>query len=128
MREPDFMTGADFRGYGGELHREFLDQGWTDRGLELRGEFFAANQTRTIEANVEITQDVSRLQAACPLFKLVQMTGRVGAANDGANRGADHDIRNDAICDQRPDDADMGKAARRTTAEREPDNRPPYKI
>src|SRR4029077_9435367 len=49
----------------------------------------------------------------------------ISAAHHRANRSADHDIRHDAVSDQRLDDPDMRKAAGRTAAEREPDYRPP---
>src|SRR5690242_17433678 len=53
------------------------------------------------------------------------MPGRIGAADDRADRGADHHIGHYAVGDQRPHNADMGKAARGAAAQRKPDHRPP---
>src|SRR5476649_623915 len=53
------------------------------------------------------------------------MPRRIGAADHRADRGADHHIGNDAMGNQRPDDADMGKSARGAAAQREANHRPP---
>src|SRR6516164_9294982 len=53
------------------------------------------------------------------------MSGRERTANHRANRGADHDIGNDAVGAQRPQDADMSEAARRPAAEGDADHWPP---
>jgi hypothetical protein len=97
----------------------------TDRRLHLQGKLVAANQARAVETDIEIAQDVSRLQAACPLFKRVEMPRGIGAANHRADRGADHDIGDDAVCNQGTHDADMGKSAGGTAAQRQTDHRPP---
>ena len=47
----------------------------------------------------------------------------VAAADHGADRGADDDVRLDAVREQRAEHADMGKAARAAAAERKPDGR-----
>src|SRR5207302_6965575 len=58
-------------------------------------------------------------QPRCTLFPYttlfrsrIEMAGGIGAAHHRADRGADHDIGDDAVGDQRPDDADMGETAR----------------
>src|SRR6185437_433958 len=91
----------------------------------LGGELGAADQAVAVEADIEVAEDVSRLQAARPVFQRVEMTRRIGAADHRADRGADHDVGHDAARHQRLDDADMGKAARGAAAERQPDHRPP---
>ena len=53
----------------------------------------------------------------------VEPAGGVAAADHRADRGADDDVRLDAVREQRADHADMGKAARRAAAERKPDGR-----
>src|SRR6202022_2065928 len=53
------------------------------------------------------------------------MSGRIGAADHRADRGADHHIGDDAMGNQRPDDAYVGKPARGAAAQRQPDHRPP---
>ena len=95
------------------------------RGFELGGELVAADQAGAVEADIEIAENISRLQAARPFFQRIEMARRIGAADHRADRGADHDIGHDAVRDQRPDDADMGKSARGAAAERQPDHRPP---
>src|SRR6185437_16285284 len=84
----------------------------------------AADQATSVEADVEVAEDVAHLQAARPFLQRVEMAGSVSAADDGADRGADHDVRHDVVGEQGPQDADMGKAPRRAAAEREADDRP----
>ena len=124
MGQPDLVAGADFGRNGGEFHRQVLDQGLAHRSLEFGGKLGAADQAGAVEADIEIAEDISRLQAARPFLQRIEMSGGIGAADHGADRGADHDIGNDAVGDQRPDDADMGKAARGAAAQRQPDHRP----
>jgi hypothetical protein len=104
---------------------QVLDQGLAHRGLQLRGKLVAADQARAVELEVEIGKDTARLQAARPFFQRIKMSGRKGPADHGPDRGADDDIGDDAVGNQRLDDADMGKAARRSTTERKSDHRPP---
>src|SRR5262245_12701043 len=118
------MAGANFGCYARELERQILDQRIADRSLELRGELLSADQPGAIQADVEIAEDVAHLQTARPFLQGVEMAGDIGAANHGADRGSDHDIRYDAMGKQRAHDADMGKAARRAAAERDADHRP----
>ena len=124
MGQPDLVAGAHFGRNGGEFHRQVLDQGLSHRGLELGGELGAADQAGAVEADIEIAEDVSRLQAARPFLQRVEMPGGVGPADHGADRCADHDVGNDAVGDQGADDADMGEPARGAAAQRQPDHRP----
>ena len=125
MGQPDLMAGADFCRDGGKLQRQVFDMGPAEGRFELRGELVAADQAGSIEANVEIAEDIARLQAACPFLQRVEMPGGVGTADHRTDRGADHDIGNNAMGDQRPDNADMGKSTRGAAAERQPDHRTP---
>src|ERR1700694_1066900 len=125
MGQPDLMAGADFGGHGGEFQRQILDQDRADRGLQLRRKLVATDQARAVEADIEIAENISRLQAARPFFKRIEMPGRIGAANHRADRSADHDIGDDAMGNQRPHDPDMGKSTRGAAAQRQPDHRPP---
>src|SRR6185436_8958134 len=93
--------------------------------LQLGGEFVAADQSGSIQADVEIGENISRLQAARPRLAAVEMAGRIVAPDHRADRGADHHIGNDAVRDQGFDDADMGKSARRAPAQRKAEHRPP---
>src|SRR5258707_9936637 len=53
------------------------------------------------------------------------MSRGIGAADHRADRGADHDVGDDPMGNQGPDDADMGKPARRAAAQCQSDYRPP---
>ena len=98
---------------------------WPDGGLQLRRQPVAADQARAVETDIEIAENISRLQAARPFLERIEMARRIGAADHRADRGADHDIGNDAMGNQGTDNADMGKSARRAAAQRQPDHRPP---
>ena len=124
MGQPDLVAGADLGRDGGELDRQVLDQDLAHRRLEFGRKLVAADQAGAVEADVEIAEDAARLQAARPFLERIEMAGGIGAADHGADRGADHDVGHDAVRQQRPDDADMGEAARGAAAERQPDHRP----
>src|SRR6202163_4710510 len=119
------MSGADFGRDGRKFQRNFLDDGLAVRGFQLARQLVTADQARTVEPDIEIAQDISRLQAARPVFQRIEMPCGIGAANDRADRGPDHHVGDDAVGDQCPDDADMGKSAGGATAQREADHRPP---
>src|SRR5262249_32551370 len=122
--QPDLMAGANFGRNARKFERQILDQGIADRGFELACELLAADQAASVQADVEIAENVAHLQSARPLFQRVEMAGDESAADYGADRGADHDIGADAVGKQGPNDADMGKAACGATAERKSDDRP----
>ena len=124
MGQPDLVAGADFGRNGGEFHRQVLDQALAHRSLEFGRKLGAADQAGAVQADIEIGEDISRLQAARPFLHRVEMSGGIGAADHGADRRSHHDIGNDAVGHQRPDDADMGKAACGAAAQRQPDHRP----
>ncbi len=96
VREPDLVTGRNFGRDGCELDRKVLDQASADRLLEFGGELAAADQAGAVQLNVEIAQHAARLQAARPFLERVEMAGHIGAADRGTDRGADHDVRDDA--------------------------------
>jgi hypothetical protein len=123
--QPDLVTGANFRCNAGKFHWQFLDQRLAEGSLELRGKLVAADQAWAVEADIEVAEDISRLQAARPCFQGIELARRIGAADDRADRRADHDIGDDAMLNQCPDNADMGKSARGAAAQRQPDHRPP---
>ncbi len=118
------MAGADFGRNGGEFHRQFFDQDLAHRSLDFGRKLGAADQAGAVQADIEIGEDISRLQAARPFFHRIEMSGGIGAADHGADRGSDHDVGDDSVGHQRPDDADMGKAARGAAAQRQSDHRP----
>ena len=125
MGQPDFVAGADFGRDGGEFHRQVLDQALAHRSLEFGGELGAADQAGAVQADVEIAEDIAGLQAARPFLQPIEMSGGIAPPTTAPIEGPDHDIGRDAVRGQSPDDADMGKTARRAAAERQPDHRPP---
>ena len=74
MGQPDFVAGAHFGRDGGKLHRQILDQALAHRRLKLGCEFGAADQTGAVEADIEIGEDISRLQAARPFLQRIEMS------------------------------------------------------
>ena len=123
MRQPDLVAGADLGGDRGESHRQVLDGGVADRLFQPRRQPVAADQAGAAEPDVEIADDAAQRQRARPVFQRVELAGGVAAADQRADRGADDDVGHDAVGEQRPHDADMGKAARRAAAEHKPDRR-----
>ena len=124
MGQPDLVAGADFGRNRGKFHRQVFDQVLAHRSLDFGRKLGAADQARAVQADVEIGEDAARLQAARPFFHRIEMSGGIGAADHGADRRSHHDVGNDSMGHQRPDDADMGKAARGAAAQRQPDHRP----
>src|SRR6202035_4238858 len=84
----------------------------------------AGNEARAAEREVEVTEHAAACHLPAPMLELVEMAGRVKAANDSANRGAGDHGRLDAVGHQSAQHADMGKAARRAAAERKADRQP----
>ena len=81
----------------------------------------AADEARTADPDVEIAEDAAQRQRARPALQFVEFVVGVAAADQGADRGADNDVGLDAVLEQRVDNADMRKAARRAAAENKPD-------
>src|SRR5438045_2677816 len=79
----------------------------------------------SVGAEEEMAEDVWRLQAARPFLEPVEMARGIGAADHRADRGTDHDVGDNAVRNQRPHDADMGKAACRAAAQCQTDHRAP---
>ncbi len=102
------MAGANLGRHGRKFQRQVLDQGRTDGGLQLRRQPVAADQSGAVEADVEIAEDIARLQAARPLLQRIELPDGIGAADHRADRGADHDTGNDAMGQQGPENSDMG--------------------
>jgi hypothetical protein len=124
VREPDLMTGAHFRRDRRELDRQVLHQRRTDRGLQLGRKLGAPDQTGTVKADIQITENIPGLQATRPFLQPVQLARRVRAADHRADRGADDHVGDNAMRNQGPDNTDMGKSARGPAAKRQPDHRP----
>ena len=123
-RQPDFVAGADLGGDGRKLHRQVLDHRFAEGFTEQAGEPSAADQARAAQPHIEIADDAAPSQRVGPFFQLVELVVGVAAANQGSHRRADDDVGDNALRKERPDHADMGKAARRAAAEHESDGRP----
>jgi hypothetical protein len=119
------VTGANLGRNRGEFQRQLLDQGTAQGRLELGCELVAADQPRSVQADIEIAKNIPWLQAARPFLQPVQMPRRIGAADHGPDRGADHHIGNDAMGNQCADNADMGKSPCGPAPQSEADHRPP---
>mgnify|MGYP001813874893 CR=1 FL=1 len=59
------------------------------------------------EFDVKKAVDVGAARLQHPLFQLVEIAGQVRRAHHRAHRSAAHDVRLDALFDQRVDHADM---------------------
>ncbi len=122
--EPDFVAGVEFGGDSGKADRQIFDAGIADRSHQTFGKMAAADQAGAGKTDVEIAQDAAHGERAPPGLHAVELVGGVAAADHGADRGADDDVRHDAVGDERAHHADMGKAARSAAAERQADDRP----
>ncbi len=119
--QPDFMAGIEFCGDGGEADRQIVDAVIGERRVQFGRKMAAANKPGPGQADVEIAEDVAHVEAARPFLQAVELAGGIAAADHGADRGADDDVRHDAVRGERAHHADMGKAARGAAAERKPD-------
>ena len=117
------MAGADLGGDGGEADRQRLDRRVAELLFEPRRQLAAADQAAAGKRDVEIGEDAAFGQAARPFLDDVEPARGVAAADHGADRGADDDVRLDAVREQGAKHADMRKAARPAAAKREPDGR-----
>src|SRR6185437_6905156 len=118
-----FMTGVEFGGNRGKAHRQILDAAVGQRLLKLFGEVSAPDETGAGQTDVEISQDAAHRQPARPFLQPFHLARGVATANHRADRGADNDVRYNAVRGQRPQHTDMRKAARSAAAECEPDAR-----
>ncbi len=125
VRQPDFMAGAHFGCHRRKFDRQVLDQSMTHGGLELGRQLGSTDQAGAVQADVEIAEDIARLQPARPFLERIEVSGGIGAADHCADRRSDHDVRDDAVGEQRSENADMGKSARSSAAQRKADDRPP---
>ena len=92
--------------------------------LELAASLSPRIRPEPREAEIEIAEHAAPGQAARPVLQHVETAGGMTAADHGADRGADDDVRDDAFARAGSDHADMGKSARGAAAERQPDRRP----
>ena len=88
-------------------------------------ELVAADQAGAVEADIKIAQDIARLQAARPFLQRIELPDGIGAPDHGTDGGADNDVGDNAMRNERPDDADMGESTSGPATERQSDHRPP---
>jgi len=117
------VAGSDLGGDGGKADRQRLDRRVAEFLLQPCRELAAADQAAAGKGDVEIAENAAFGQAARPILDDVEPACGVAAADHGADRGADDDVRLDAMREQGAKHADMRKAARPAAAKREPDGR-----
>src|SRR5205823_9230982 len=96
-----------------EAQRQFFDRRVAERSGQLLGEAAAAKQAGAAKTDVEIGEHAAAREAAAPLLDIVELARRIAAADDRAEGSAGDDVGRVSFGDQRVDDADMRKTARR---------------
>jgi hypothetical protein len=91
--------------------------------VKPRREPAAPDQAGAADSHVEIADDPPPGQRARPFLERIEFAGGATAADQCANRGADNDIGINAGGFECVDDADMRKAACRSAAENQADQR-----
>src|ERR1700693_3683314 len=117
------MAGAELGGDADESRRQLLDPPTAQTTEEELAQPVAGDEAAAGEIEVEETEDPPPREVAGEGFDAVESVGSVAAADDRADRGAGDDIRVQAELVERPQDPDMGPAARGAAAERETDLR-----
>src|SRR5262249_17914787 len=79
------------------------------------------DQAARRELDVEHCGDVAAPEVPDACLERIEPAGRIRGADEGADRGAAHDLGNDAECGEALDDADVRPAASGAAAEREAD-------
>src|SRR5579863_1682005 len=123
--EPDLMAAADLGGDAGEPDRQILDAEPAKLGGEPRAEPLAADEAAAGEREIQEAEHAAPGQRAGEGLEHVEPAGRVAAADQGADRRADHDIEPQAQRVEFPQRADVGPAARGARSEHDPDFRRP---
>ena len=91
--------------------------------LEPVAQTLAVDEAGAGEVEIEIAEDAAAGQLAGELFQFVEMSGRIAAADDRADRCAGDDVGLDPGFGERLEDTDVSPAARRATTQRQPDLR-----
>ena len=81
----------------------------------------AADQSRPAERKVEIAEHTPQIEEAAPFLQVVELSGRIEAADNGADRSAGDHVGYNAMRDQGAQHADMGEAACRAAAQNKSD-------
>ena len=79
------MPGTDLRRDRREPRLQIFDIAIAEVLLEPVAEALTTDQPRSGEIEIEITEDALRRQFASPHFEIVEMTGRIAAADDRAD-------------------------------------------
>src|SRR5258708_4202459 len=117
------MAGAELGGDADESQGQLLDPAIAQTTDEELAQPVAGDEAAAGEIEVEETEAPPPCEVAGEGFDAVESVGSVAAADDRTDRGAGDDIRLQAELVERPQDPDMGPAARGAAAERETDLR-----
>src|ERR1700736_3923481 len=117
------MAGAELGGDADEARRQLLDSPVAETPDEEFVQPVAGDEAAAGEIEVEETEDSPAREVAGEGLDAVDSAGRIAAADDRTDRGAGDNIRLEAELVERPQDPDMGPAARGAAAERETDLR-----
>ena len=123
--EPDLVPVADLGRDAGEPDRQILDLKPAERRLEPRPQPLAADKAAAGEREIEQPEHPPPGQRTGEGLQHVQPPGRVAAADERADRRADHDIGPQPQRVKFLHCADVGPAARRARAEHDAHFRPP---
>ena len=115
------MAAAELCCDGGEVRIELLDVQIAELALEAVAQLLSIDQRGAGEIEIEVAEDAAAGQLAGELFQLVEMTGGMAGADDGADRRSGDDVRLDPGLGESFEDADVGPAARRASPQRKPD-------
>ena len=86
------MSAADLGGDPGELDRQILDAELAEPCLEPRTKPLAADEPAAGEREIQEAKHPAAGQGTGESLEHVEPAGRVAAADQGADRRADHDI------------------------------------
>jgi hypothetical protein len=71
VREPDLVAGSDFRSDRRKANRQIFDQCLANSLVEPSRETFAADQAGAANSDVEISENATHGQRACPFLNAI---------------------------------------------------------
>jgi len=74
------MAGADLGRDGGDFSGSSSIRAWPKAASSWAASLPPADQPRSVQLDVQIGENVARLQAARPFFQLIELSRRIGAA------------------------------------------------
>jgi len=123
LPQPDLAARLQIGGDDGEGRGALLYRPVDAQFAQQRHDPSPVDQPAAREANVEQPRNVAPAETLHPFLQRLEAAAHEGGADQRADRGAADDVGLDARLAQRLDDADMGPAARRAAAQRQPDAR-----